>query len=107
MLVPYCSAMRLPVTEIGVPAVPNVTPGLLEDVPLPACTRMPAPEGKFVIVLLLIVAPLILPAALAVPRTPTRIADPSELAADVLLVKVFPLMSRLVIVPPNCWMSTP
>src|SRR5262249_46654523 len=107
MFVPDGPAIRLPVMVSGVATVPSVLPGEDDEGPLPACTRMPAPDGKFVIVLLVIVAPLMLLAAVAVPLTPIRIALPSEFAPEVLLVSVLLLMSSAVIVPPNCWMSTP
>src|SRR5215470_18235052 len=101
MFVPAGPAIKLPVIVSGVPTVPSVQPGADEDVPFPTWTRMPAPDGKLVIVLLVIVAPFTFPAAPAVPRTPTRIALPSEFAPDALLVRVLLLMSREEIVPPN------
>src|SRR5499427_10796892 len=107
MFVPAGPAIRFPVMLSGVPTVPSVQPGALAEFPLPACTMMPPPEGKLVIVLLLIVGLFRLPAAAAVPLTPIRIALPSELAPEVLLVSVLLLMVRVVIVPPNSWMSTP
>src|SRR5262249_55737757 len=107
MFVPLGPAIRLPVMVNGVAPVPRVLLGAPDEVPLPACTRMPAPDGKFAIVLLLIVAPLMVPGAEAVPRAPMRMALPSEFAPDVLLVRVLLLMSSEEIVPPNCWMSTP
>src|SRR5262249_40825060 len=107
IFVPTGPAIRFPVIVSGVATVPSVQPGAAAEVPLPTCTRMPAPEGKLVIVLLLIVGLLRLPAAPAVPLTPIRIALPSELAPEGLLVSVLLLMVRVVIVPPNCWMSTP
>ena|SRR2546430_1747424 len=107
MFVPAGPAIRLPVMLSGVATVPSVQPGAEDDVPLPACTIIPAADGKFVIVLLLIVAPVILPATDAVPRTVTRMAVPSELAPEVLLVNVLVLIFSELIVPLNCWMSTP
>src|SRR5215471_20311355 len=107
MFVPAGPAIRLPVMVSGVATVPSVLLGEDDEVPLPACTMMPPPDGKLVMVLLVMVAPLMLLAAEAVPLTPIRMAVPSEFAPEVLLVSVLLLMSSEVIVPPNCWMSTP
>src|SRR5262249_61878310 len=102
MFVPAGPAIKLPVMVSGVATVPSVLLGEDAEVPLPACTIIPPPEGKLVMVLLVIVAPLMLPAAAAVPLTVIRMADPSEFAPEVLLVSVLLVMSSEVIVPPNC-----
>src|SRR5262249_35499186 len=107
MFVPAGPAMRLPVIVSGAPDAPRVPAGDDDDVPLPTVTWMPPPEGKLVMVLSEMVGFMTAPAAPAVPRTSMRMAVPSELAPDVLLVSVLLLIVSELIVPPNCWMSTP
>ena len=82
----------------AVPGVPTVPPGPLVFA-LPPKTWMPAPAGKFRIVLPLIVAFVRLATADPSPCRMMLIPVPFEVAVLVLLVIVLPVTVALLIVP--------
>jgi len=95
--------MVIALAVFGVPAAPAGPP----DVVLPAWKRMPAPPGKFAIVLFVSSAFVTTAAVVAEPRSPTRMAEPCEDAEAVELVNVLFEMFRSLIVPDQFPMSTP
>src|SRR3977135_2699099 len=81
--------------SLGMPKVPCAPPA----VAFPPCMVMPAPLGKFEMMLLLIVASLTFAAPEPLPKATTRIPVPLEVAVEVVLVIVLPEIVRLLIVP--------
>src|SRR5262245_44110954 len=99
-------AIRFPVIAIGLAIVPTAPAGP-PDVVLPAWKRIPAPPGKFVILLLFSSACCTFATVLADPRSCTRIAEPLADAETVELVNVLFEMFMSLIVPAQLPISTP
>ena len=84
---------------IGVPLAPRVAEVLLDPFPPPPRIAMPSALGKLVMVLLLTVPVVRCAVVPAEPCMSARMAVPSETAEDVELVRVLPVIVRLLMVP--------